>query len=78
MYVCINVCLILIVLQSISVELSRQLKEMKNHSKKEPPRDAKNKVARTKGEADKPYLPKSDAILNCPACMVTLSLDCQR
>ena len=23
-------------------------------------------------------LPKSDAVLNCPACMTTLCLDCQR
>lgn len=25
-----------------------------------------------------PVLPKTDAVLNCPACMCTLSLDCQR
>ena len=23
-------------------------------------------------------MPKSDAVLNCPACMATLCLDCQR
>lgn len=28
--------------------------------------------------APKTKLPKSDAILNCPACMVQLCLDCQR
>ena len=28
--------------------------------------------------ATKSALPKSDAVLNCPACMSTVCLDCQR
>lgn len=31
----------------------------------------------SKGRAEA-TLPKSDAVLNCPACMTTLCLDCQR
>ena len=29
------------------------------------------------GQSSKP-LPSSDAVLNCPGCMITLCLDCQR
>lgn len=56
--------------------MSRQL-ERKNQSKKEPPRESKIMITKKK-EGDGISLPKSDAILNCPACMVALSLDCQR
>ena len=54
------------------VEVPQQLE--KKQSRKGPPRVAKNKETKTE---DIP-LPKSDAVLNCPACMITLSLDCQR
>lgn len=43
--------------------------------------DAKRKGYRNKqthAQQTKQALPSSDAILNCPACMTTLCLDCQR
>ncbi|XP_022110335.1 E2F-associated phosphoprotein-like [Acanthaster planci] len=30
------------------------------------------------GKEETPVIPKSDAVLNCPACLTTLCLDCQR
>ena len=36
------------------------------------PASARSKKARERG------LPTSDAVLDCPACMTTLCLDCQR
>ena len=63
-----------------AVEVSRKLK-----SSRKPPRDGRGKSSISgKKEGEKPKeeeqvpLPKSDAVLNCPACMVSLCLDCQR
>uniref|UniRef100_H3CAY8 E2f-associated phosphoprotein n=1 Tax=Tetraodon nigroviridis TaxID=99883 RepID=H3CAY8_TETNG len=46
--------------------------------------DARRRRSRAAAAASKPHpqrapaLPSSDAVLNCPACMTTLCLDCQR
>ncbi|XP_052001866.1 E2F-associated phosphoprotein isoform X2 [Xyrauchen texanus] len=44
-------------------------KEYRNQRRLPPSANRKNKP---------PALPSSDAVLNCPACMTTLCLDCQR
>ena len=58
--------------------MSRRLE--KKRSAKKPPRDGQSKVSKSGEEAvaKGASLPKSDAVLNCPACMVALCLDCQR
>ncbi|XP_024125979.1 E2F-associated phosphoprotein isoform X1 [Oryzias melastigma] len=41
-------------------------------------RGSRNAAARRSGSQRPQALPSSDAVLNCPACMTTLCLDCQR
>ena len=76
-----DVCKLLLFFGDVTVEVSRRLEQKR--SGKKPPRDghgraAKQKDGKSHGEVEGVALPKSDAVLNCPACMVSLCLDCQR
>ncbi len=60
----------------IPVKVSHLLEEKAKLSASKVSGPSNEKVkSSTKGDS---LLPKSDATLNCPACMVTLCIDCQR
>lgn len=60
-----------------TVEVSQELEQKKKSKLEEVggPSSGQSAVAGSRGKA---AIPKSDAVLNCPACMATLCLDCQR
>ena len=57
---------------SIVVRVSEELQ------KKQKQKSSSGEQPTSEGTAQKVTVPQSDAVLNCPACLSTLCLDCQR
>ena len=76
----LHVSVVLIEAKSLSpaVKVSRQLEKQKR-LRMSGSESADEVATKDPGVTEPPVvLPQSDAVLNCPACMTTLCLDCQR